>query len=184
MYKAKSFRKFYQISWDSKARSKIRTKHKLNYTSIPSAFSLAKKLNILHHHGTHEWVFRHVDTWFLDRGSDSRVLIVAGNADMGKSVIATKLCKKMKDQGRLGGMHFCQHNKIFILKKVTIHNDVTKALRNLTVGSPSHPYPKTQRRKNEEIFSQYYIFVLHLEKCKGVWSTKRQKCFPLTHRSV
>ena len=63
-----------------------------------------------HHRGTREWVFCHVDSWFLDRGSDSRVLIVAGNAGMGKSVIAAKLCKKMKDQGLLGGMHFCQHN--------------------------------------------------------------------------
>ena len=63
-----------------------------------------------HHRGTREWVFCHVDSWFLDRGSDSRVLIVAGNAGMGKTVIAAKLCKKMKDQGLLGGMHFCQHN--------------------------------------------------------------------------
>ena len=154
-----------------------------------------------------------MDTWFLDRASDSGVLIVAGNAGEGKSVIATKMCKKVKDQGSLGGMHFCQHNnqrrrkpelmlqsfakhlcdslpgfkqilagKIFILKEVTIHNDVMKALRIKMRRAANSEVPKTQRRKNEEIFSQYYVFVLHLEKCKGVWSTKRQECFPLTHR--
>ena len=166
-----------------------------------------------HHRGTREWVFRHVDSWFLDRGSDSRVLIVAGNAGMGKSVIAAKLCKKMKDQGLLGGIHFCQHNnqrrrkpelmlqslakhlcdslpgfkeiltgKIFMLKAVTLCNDAMKALRIRMRRAANSEVPKTQRRKNEEIFSQYYVFVLHLEKCKGVWSKKRQECFPLTHR--
>ena len=63
-----------------------------------------------HHPGTRQWVFSHVDAWFVDRDSDSRVLILTGNAGMGKSVIAAKLCKEMKDQGLLGGMHFCQHN--------------------------------------------------------------------------
>ncbi|KAL9969396.1 hypothetical protein ACROYT_G021609 [Oculina patagonica] len=63
-----------------------------------------------HHPGTREWVFSHVDDWFLDRSSDSRVLIVTGNAGMGKSVIAAQVCKKMKDREVLGGLHFCQHN--------------------------------------------------------------------------
>lgn len=63
-----------------------------------------------HHPGTRKWVFSHVDKWFLDRGSDSRVLIITGTAGMGKSVIAAQLCQKMKEQGLLGGLHFCQHN--------------------------------------------------------------------------
>lgn len=63
-----------------------------------------------HHPGTREWVFSHVDDWFLDRSSDLRVLIITGNAGMGKSVIAAQLCKKMKERDFLGGIHFCQHN--------------------------------------------------------------------------
>jgi len=63
-----------------------------------------------HHPGTREWVFSHVENWFLDRSSDSRVLIITGNAGMGKSVIAAKLCNKMKEREVLGGVHFCQHN--------------------------------------------------------------------------
>ena len=63
-----------------------------------------------HHPGTREWVFSHVDEWFLDRSSDSRILIITGNAGMGKSVIAAQLCKKMKERKVLGGLHFCQHN--------------------------------------------------------------------------
>ena len=63
-----------------------------------------------HHPGTREWVFSHVEDWFLDRSSDSRVLIITGNAGMGKSVIAAKLCNRMKERKVLGGVHFCQHN--------------------------------------------------------------------------
>lgn len=63
-----------------------------------------------HHPGTREWVFSHVEDWFLDRSSDSRVLIITGNAGMGKSVIAAQLCNKMKEREVLGGVHFCQHN--------------------------------------------------------------------------
>ena len=63
-----------------------------------------------HHPGTREWVFSHVEDWFLDRSSDSRVLIITGNAGMGKSVIAAKLCNRMKERKVLGGEHFCQHN--------------------------------------------------------------------------
>ena len=63
-----------------------------------------------HHPGTREWVFSHVEDWFLDRSSDSRVLIITGNAGMGKSVIAAQLCNKMKEREVLGGIHFCQHN--------------------------------------------------------------------------
>ena len=63
-----------------------------------------------HHPGTREWVFSHVENWFQDRTSDSRVLIITGNAGMGKSVIAAQLCSKMKGRQLLGGMHFCQHN--------------------------------------------------------------------------
>ena len=63
-----------------------------------------------HHPGTRQWVFSHVDKWFLDRDSDSRVLIITGNAGMGKSVIAAQLCQMMKKKGLLGALHFCQHN--------------------------------------------------------------------------
>lgn len=63
-----------------------------------------------HHRGTRQWVFSHVDNWFQDRDSDSRVLIITGNAGMGKSVIAAQLCKTMKQRTVLGGLHFCQHN--------------------------------------------------------------------------
>lgn len=63
-----------------------------------------------HHPGTREWVFSYVEDWFLDRSSDSRILIITGNAGMGKSVIAAKLCNKMKERKVLGGVHFCQHN--------------------------------------------------------------------------
>ncbi|XP_022783397.1 uncharacterized protein LOC111324153 [Stylophora pistillata] len=63
-----------------------------------------------YHPGTREWVFSHVESWFQNRMSDSRVLIITGNAGMGKSVIVAQLCSNMKKRSVLGGMHFCQHN--------------------------------------------------------------------------
>ena len=63
-----------------------------------------------YHPGTRRWVFSHVESWFQNRMSDSRVLIITGNAGMGKSVIAAQLCHNMKERSVLGGMHFCQHN--------------------------------------------------------------------------
>ena len=58
--------------------------------------------------GTREWVFSHVNKWFVNRSSVSRVLIIAGSAGMGKSVIAGELCQRMKQRNLLGGVHFCQ----------------------------------------------------------------------------
>ena len=63
-----------------------------------------------YHPGTREWVFSHVESRFQNRMSDSRVLIITGNAGMGKSVIVAQLCHNMKERSVLGGMHFCQHN--------------------------------------------------------------------------
>ena len=37
-------------------------------------------------------------------------MVISGNAGMGKSVIAAVICKRMQEDGRLSGSHFCQHN--------------------------------------------------------------------------
>ena len=59
---------------------------------------------------TREWVFNKVQNWLDDRNSENRVMVISGNAGMGKSVIAAAICKKLKEAGRLSGNHFCQHN--------------------------------------------------------------------------
>ena len=62
--------------------------------------------------GTREWVFARVQNWLDDRNSESRVIVISGNAGMGKSVIAAVICKRMQDAGRLSGSHFCQYNNV------------------------------------------------------------------------
>lgn len=47
-----------------------------------------------------------------DASSQNRVMVISGNAGMGKSVIAAVICQRMQDAGRLSGSHFCQHNNI------------------------------------------------------------------------
>ena len=59
---------------------------------------------------TREWVFNRVQTWLDDRNSQNRVMVISGNAGMGKSVIAAVICQRMQEAGGLSGNHFCQHN--------------------------------------------------------------------------
>ena len=62
------------------------------------------------HVGTREWIFDRVQNWLDDRSSQNRVMVISGNAGMGKSVIAAVICKRMHEAGRLTGSHFCQYN--------------------------------------------------------------------------
>ena len=61
---------------------------------------------------TREWVFSKVQNWLDDRNSQNRVMVICGNAGMGKSVISAVVCKKMQVAGRLCGSHFIQHNNV------------------------------------------------------------------------
>ena len=60
--------------------------------------------------GTREWIFKRVQDWLDDRSSPSRVMVISGNAGMGKTVISAVVSQRMQEAGRLLGSHFCQHN--------------------------------------------------------------------------
>ena len=62
--------------------------------------------------GTREWVFDRVQKWLDDRGSQNRLMVISGNAGMGKSVLAAVICKRMQEAGRLTGSHFCKYNNV------------------------------------------------------------------------
>ena len=62
--------------------------------------------------GTREWVFDRIQNWLDDRTSQNRVMVISGNAGMGKSVISAVVCKRMQEAGRLSGSHFCQYNNV------------------------------------------------------------------------
>ena len=74
--------------------------------------------NIIRYHseryleGTRESIFAQVKNWLNDTNSPNRVMVIVGNAGMGKSVIAAELSKRMHEDGRLSGSHFCQHDKV------------------------------------------------------------------------
>ena len=61
--------------------------------------------------GTRVSFFERVEKWLDDRSSSKRVMVISGNAGMGKSVISAIVCKRMQEAGRLSGSHFCQHDK-------------------------------------------------------------------------
>ena len=60
--------------------------------------------------GTRLSILKEVERWLNDKSSPNRVIVIRGNAGMGKSVISAVLCQKMLEAGRLSGSHFCRHN--------------------------------------------------------------------------
>ena len=56
-------------------------------------------------------IFEKIRLWLDDRTSENRVMVISGDAGMGKSVISAVVCQRMQNAGRLSGSHFCQHNK-------------------------------------------------------------------------
>ena len=72
--------------------------------------------NVRHHgdrymEGTRLSIFSKVESWLDDRSSSNRVMVISGNAGMGKSVISAVVCEMMHDAGRLAASHFCQHDR-------------------------------------------------------------------------
>ena len=61
--------------------------------------------------GTRESFFAKISTWLDDASSPNRVLVLSGNAGMGKSVIAAEMCRRTQEAGRLAGSHFCHHGR-------------------------------------------------------------------------
>ena len=61
--------------------------------------------------GTRLRIFEKIKLWLDDLSSENRVMVISGDAGMGKSVISAVVCQRMQHAGRLTGSHFCQHNK-------------------------------------------------------------------------
>ena len=61
--------------------------------------------------GTRLRIFEKIKLWLEDLTSENRVMVISGDAGMGKSVISAVVCQQMRHAGRLSGSHFCQHNK-------------------------------------------------------------------------
>ena len=98
-----------------KANSKRMTKDNVSDEILKNLAKSEFKGDIEFHAGrfqvnTREWVFKEVEDWLDNRNCQNRVMVISGNAGMGKSVISAVICKRMQKAGRLLGSHFCQHN--------------------------------------------------------------------------
>ena len=93
--------------------------------------------------GTREWVFDRVQNWLDDRSSQNRVMVISGNAGMGKSVIAAVICKRMQEAGRLSGSHFCQYNNVRYCKPQLMIQSLACHL--------SHALPEYKRALGEQL---------------------------------
>ena len=61
--------------------------------------------------GTRLRIFDKIKLWLDDLTSENRVMVISGDAGMGKSVISAVVCQRMRNAGRLSGSHFCHHDK-------------------------------------------------------------------------
>ena len=61
--------------------------------------------------GTRLSIIEGVESWLAHESSPNRVIVISGNAGMGKSVISAVLCQNMLEAGRLLGSHFCKHDE-------------------------------------------------------------------------
>ena len=93
--------------------------------------------------GTRASVFARVTNWLDDRSSPNRVLVISGNAGMGKSVIAAEMCKRMQESERFSGSHFCQHDK-------ARHRKPKVMLQSLA-SHMSYYYPEYRRALVEQL---------------------------------
>ena len=93
--------------------------------------------------GTRASVFARVTNWLDDRSSPNRVLVISGNAGMGKSVIAGEICKRMQESERFSGSHFCQHDK-------ARHRKPKVMLQSLA-SHMSYYYPEYRRALVEQL---------------------------------
>ena len=87
---------------DSQGQGVLKKLAKINF-KLEMEFQ-AKKC----HSGTREWLFTKVQNWLRDEESDARVMIMFGEAGIGKTVIAASVCQRMDNSGNLAGMHFCK----------------------------------------------------------------------------
>ena len=93
--------------------------------------------------GTREWVFDRIQSWLDDRTSQNRVMVISGNAGMGKSVISAVICKRMQEAGRLSGSHFCQYNNVRYCKPQLMIQSLACHL--------SHALPEYKRALEERL---------------------------------
>ena len=61
--------------------------------------------------GTRLFFFESVEKWLDDRSSANRVMVISGNAGMGKSVIAAVICKRMQKLADCRGATFVSMTK-------------------------------------------------------------------------
>ena len=112
--------------------------------------------------GTREWVFDVVQKWLNDRSCVNRVMVISGNAGIGKSVFAAVLCKRMHEADILAGSHFFRYNNVRRSKPELIIHSLARQLSH-SLPKYKHALSKRQSRNHcidttsmnvEELFEQ------------------------------
>ena len=92
-----------QRTVESASTSQIKRLAKCDFP--PKINDLCKKFL----HGTRQWFFDELSSWFNDE--ESRVMILTAGPGIGKSVLFAKICEMYKQFGELAACHFCDFKK-------------------------------------------------------------------------
>ena len=63
-----------------------------------------------HHKGTRLWAMDKIEAFCSDSRASAKVLVITALSGVGKSVLASVICKDLQEKGTLGACHFIQHN--------------------------------------------------------------------------
>ena len=99
-----------QLRCEAAKADERKEKHKED-KALRELVELNPKSDIEHHsrkyqEGTRVSIVDDIEFWL----NEHRVMVITGDAGMGKSVIAAVICKEMKKAGRLLGSHFFHHD--------------------------------------------------------------------------
>ena len=102
---------FKQTAEDLEEREKRRENELLKKLAKIDTLKIVRYHSDRYVEGTRLSIFAKVERWLNERSSPNRVMVISGNAGMGKSVISAVMCEKKQEAGRLAGCHFCQHDR-------------------------------------------------------------------------
>ena len=117
-----------------------------------------KSLNEKFLPGTRLWLFDKLSTWFTDKDSNSRVMILTAGPGVGKSVFAAEVCKRYA--GQLAACHFCQYNQTDCRNPRMIIESLASIMCDNVPGSEVKLNDQLKRRHSRETLSDTFrVFI-------------------------
>ena len=108
--------------------------------------------------GTRQWLFDKLTTWFTNKDSNSRVMILTADPGFGKSAFAAEVCKMYA--GQLAACHFCQYNQTDCRNPRMIIESLASIMCDNVSGFKAKLSDLLKRRHSKETLSDAFrVFI-------------------------